>query len=181
MFDGSRLPLEENIEKTAEMTALAHKAGSSAEGEIGFVGYADGDQSAGTDPNEAARFAQETGVDAMAISIGNVHLQKDSGNETLTSSAFRQFSPRPKSPLSSMAVLAYRPNNGDISQRVRRSASSTSAQNFARPSAGASAERWPATPELFDRLAILTSTEPDIEAATRAILQGLGASGQAPD
>jgi len=77
MFDGSRLPLEQNIAETARIVRMAHGAGISCEGEIGFVGYADGEASAGTDPAEAARFAAETKVDAMAISVGNVHLQQD--------------------------------------------------------------------------------------------------------
>lgn len=76
MFDGSRKPLEQNIEETARIAEMAHAAGISCEGEIGFVGYADGEHSAGTDPEEAARFARDTGVDAMAISVGNVHLQQ---------------------------------------------------------------------------------------------------------
>ncbi|GAB5447680.1 class II fructose-bisphosphate aldolase [Gymnodinialimonas sp.] len=77
MFDGSRLPLDDNIAQTRAVVELAHGAGISAEGEIGFVGYSGGEDSAGTDPADAARFAQETGVDAMAISVGNVHLQQD--------------------------------------------------------------------------------------------------------
>lgn len=77
MFDGSRKPLAQNIAETAAIAAMAHAAGVSCEGEIGFVGYAGGEGSAGTDPAEAARFARETGVDAMAISVGNVHLQQD--------------------------------------------------------------------------------------------------------
>ena len=77
MFDGSRKPLAENIAETAEIVQMAHDSGVSCEGEIGFVGYADGEESAGTDPDEAAVFARETGVDAMAISVGNVHLQTD--------------------------------------------------------------------------------------------------------
>jgi len=77
MFDGSRLPLEENIEKTARIAELAHKADISCEGEIGFVGYSNGEQSNGTKPSEANKFAAETKVDAMAISVGNVHLQKN--------------------------------------------------------------------------------------------------------
>ncbi|CAM4037265.1 class II fructose-bisphosphate aldolase [Palleronia rufa] len=76
MFDGSRLPLEENIAQTAAIAAMAHEAGVSCEGEIGFVGYAGGEDSAGTNPAEAARFARETGVDAMAVSVGNTHLQQ---------------------------------------------------------------------------------------------------------
>ena len=77
MFDGSRTPLQQNIDDTAAIAEMAHAAGVSCEGEIGFVGYSGGENSAGTDPEEAARFARETGVDAMAISVGNVHLQQD--------------------------------------------------------------------------------------------------------
>lgn len=77
MFDGSRKPLAENIAETRKIVDMAHGAGISCEGEIGFVGYSGGEASAGTDPEEAARFAAETGVDAMAISVGNVHLQQD--------------------------------------------------------------------------------------------------------
>ncbi|MBU2957892.1 class II fructose-bisphosphate aldolase [Paracoccus sp. 1_MG-2023] len=77
MYDGSRKPLEENIAETRRIVEMAHAAGISCEGEIGFVGYSGGDGSSGTDPAEAARFARETGVDAMAISVGNVHLQQD--------------------------------------------------------------------------------------------------------
>jgi len=79
MYDGSRKPLNQNIDETAAIAELAHKAGISCEGEIGFVGYADGEQSKGTDPEEASRFARETKIDAMAISVGNVHLQLDKG------------------------------------------------------------------------------------------------------
>ena len=77
MFDGSKLALADNIAQTAEIVELAHRAGVSCEGEIGFVGYANGANSAGTDPIEAEQFARETGVDAVAISVGNVHLQQD--------------------------------------------------------------------------------------------------------
>ena len=77
MFDGSKLGLADNIAQTAEIVELAHRAGVSCEGEIGFVGYANGANSAGTDPIEAEQFARETSVDAMAISVGNVHLQQD--------------------------------------------------------------------------------------------------------
>ena len=77
MFDGSRKPLHQNIEETARIAEMAHAAGISCEGEIGFVGYDGGEASNGTDPEEAAKFAAQTGVDAMAISVGNVHLQTD--------------------------------------------------------------------------------------------------------
>lgn len=77
MYDGSRKPLAQNIDETAAIAEMAHAAGVSCEGEIGFVGYADGEASDGTDPDEACQFARQTHVDAMAISVGNVHLQQD--------------------------------------------------------------------------------------------------------
>lgn len=81
MYDGSALPLAENIARTAEVVAMAHAHGVSVEGELGFVGYANGAASLGTDPAEVARFAAETGVDALAISIGNNHLMMAPGAE----------------------------------------------------------------------------------------------------
>ena len=77
MYDGSRKPLNQNIDETAQIAELAHAYGISCEGEIGFVGYSGGESSAGTDPQDAARFAQETGVDAVAVSVGNLHLQQN--------------------------------------------------------------------------------------------------------
>ena len=77
MFDGSRKPLQQNIDETAAIAEMAHNAGISCEGEIGFVGYDQSETSSGTDPAEAAKFAVETRVDAVAVSVGNVHLQQD--------------------------------------------------------------------------------------------------------
>tara|TARA_B100000927_G_C16349039_1_gene422530 strand:- start:7 stop:840 length:834 start_codon:yes stop_codon:yes gene_type:complete len=77
MFDGSRKPLSENIDQTAKICEIAHSAGVSCEGEIGFVGYSGREGSEGTDPGEASKFALDTNIDAMAISVGNIHLQEN--------------------------------------------------------------------------------------------------------
>ncbi len=77
MFDGSRKPLTENIAETAAIVRVAHAVGVSVEGEVGFVGYSRGEISEGTDPDEARCYERNTGVDALAISVGNVHLQTD--------------------------------------------------------------------------------------------------------
>ncbi|MGI9400123.1 MAG: class II fructose-bisphosphate aldolase [Rhizobiaceae bacterium] len=81
MYDGSRKPLEQNIDETSAIVEMAHKANVSAEGEIGFVGYAEGEASARTDPQDALKFANQSGVDAMAVSVGNVHLQQEKAAE----------------------------------------------------------------------------------------------------
>lgn len=77
MFDGSHLPLEENIEQTNKVIALAKEYGAAVEAEIGCVGGSeDGSEDIAincTKPADAVRFAAETGVDALAIAIGNAH------------------------------------------------------------------------------------------------------------
>ena len=75
MFDGSRTGLQQNIDDTSKVVELAHSAGISCEGEIGFVGYDQGEASAKSDPGETEEFAKATKVDALAVSVGNVHLQ----------------------------------------------------------------------------------------------------------
>lgn len=73
MLDGSKLPLEENIKVTREAAELARRAGVSSEGEIGHVPANDKEPIPYADPDEAERFARETGVDALAVGIGTAH------------------------------------------------------------------------------------------------------------
>ncbi len=76
MYDGSQLPIEENIKNTKEIADIAHYFGVSIEGEIGSVGYSDPSIKAKamyTVPEEAKRFVEETGVDAVAVAIGTLH------------------------------------------------------------------------------------------------------------
>lgn len=77
MYDGSALPLAENIALTRAVVDLAHRQGVSVEAELGVVGYHQGARSTGTDPDEVACFARETGVDALAVSVGNTHLMTE--------------------------------------------------------------------------------------------------------
>jgi len=77
MYDGSALPLEENIARTAEVAAMARAMGAGVEAELGYVGYAGGAASHGTDPAQVAQFWRKTGVDALAVSVGNLHLMPD--------------------------------------------------------------------------------------------------------
>lgn len=76
MFDGSQLPLADNIARTARVVARAQACGASVEGEIGSVPYAEGRDHIKrelTAVHEAQAFARDSGVDAMALSVGNVH------------------------------------------------------------------------------------------------------------
>ncbi len=77
MFDGSHLPLDENIEMTKKIIEKAKAYGAAVEAEIGCVGGSeDGSEDIAincTKPEDAVRFEKETGVDALAIAIGNAH------------------------------------------------------------------------------------------------------------
>ena len=75
MFDGSKLTLKENIKISKKIASRAHKYNISVEGEIGFVGYDNGKISEGTNIEDAVSFANKSNIDAMAISVGNTHLQ----------------------------------------------------------------------------------------------------------
>ena len=77
MFDGSHLPLDENIATTKRIIDIAGKYNASVEAEIGCVGGSeDGSEDIAincTKTQDAVRFEAETGVDALAIAIGNAH------------------------------------------------------------------------------------------------------------
>lgn len=77
MFDGSHLPLDENIATTKRIIDIAGKYNASVEAEIGCVGGSeDGSEDIAincTKPQDAVRFEAETSVDALAIAIGNAH------------------------------------------------------------------------------------------------------------
>src|SRR5699024_9306538 len=80
MYDGSQLPLEDNIAKTKEIVKFAHACGIQVEAEIGSVAYSDiylEMKAALTDPLEAEEFAACTGVDALAVAVGTVHRMHD--------------------------------------------------------------------------------------------------------
>lgn len=75
MYDGSKLPLKENIANTLEVVMFAHTYGVYVEGEIGTVPYDDiGETQASlTLPEEAAILCKESGLDWLAVSVGNIH------------------------------------------------------------------------------------------------------------
>ncbi|MDR1549798.1 MAG: class II aldolase [Hungatella sp.] len=77
MMDSSHLPFEENMAKTLEAANLAREYGATIEAELGLVGGSeDGSTDMGilcTNPDDARTFCERTGVDALAVAIGNAH------------------------------------------------------------------------------------------------------------
>ncbi|MCC5955019.1 MAG: class II fructose-bisphosphate aldolase [Natronohydrobacter sp.] len=178
MFDGSRKPLAQNIDETAQVAEMAHAAGISCEGEIGFVGYSGGENSAGTDPQEAACFARETSVDAMAISVGNMHLQTDHEGG-LDEARIRAIEA-----VTEVALVIHGGSGVPYAQRAALAAGSRIAKfnigTELRMAFGkALREAVNVDPARFDRVSILKETHDPVFDAARAVIRGLGASGKA--
>lgn len=80
MYDGSSLPLDENIANTNKVVSFGHERGVSVEGELGCMNAEDGSESAVcigehmyTNMYEAQRYVNDTGVDSLAVAVGNAH------------------------------------------------------------------------------------------------------------
>ncbi len=170
MFDGSRLSLQENIDRTARIAELAHDANISCEGEIGFVGYSDGEQSNGTDPSEANIFAKASKVDAMAISVGNIHLQKQKeGNLDLE--RIRQIEK-----ITSIPLVVHGGSGVPLKQRYFLSRNSKICKfnigTELRMAFGDALRKSIASdPDQFDRVEILSKTHEPLVQATRKVLK----------
>jgi ketose-bisphosphate aldolase len=79
MIDTHSWPTDDAIVAVRELCRVAHQSGAAVEGELGSPAEAtasgiDHSHASLTDPDEAARFVAETGVDCLAVSVGNVHI-----------------------------------------------------------------------------------------------------------
>lgn len=75
MYDGAKLDFADNVATTQRVVAAAHARGILVEAELGEIGGKDGAHAPGvrTDPDEAAQFVAQTGVDALAVAVGSSH------------------------------------------------------------------------------------------------------------
>ena len=172
MFDGSKKTLNENIDETAKICELAHAAGVSCEGEIGFVGYSGGESSSGTDPEEASKFAKDTKIDAMAISVGNIHLQEN--NE----GGLDEDRIRAIEEVTDVPLVIHGGSGVPVSQRTFLSQNSKICKfnigTELRSSFGnALREAVNTDPERFDRVQILKDTHEPLVEKTRSVLRAL--------
>ena len=172
MIDGSKLPISENIALTARVVDMAHAAGVCVEGEVGVVGYAGGAASAATSPEDAARFERESGADALAISIGNVHLstEKTSGIDLAALSAIEAVTQLP---------LVLHGGSGIPVAMRQQLARGTRVKKFnigteLRMAFGtALRKRLMDCPDAYDRIEILKGTIPAVRAEARRIIEEL--------
>lgn len=175
MFDGSQLPLEENIARTAKVAQAARKCGASLEGEIGSVPYTEGRDHIKrelTEPKDALAFAERSGVDAMAISVGNVHRMRNADSE-IDFERVSKINALTDLPLVIHGTTGIR--EADL-QRLKTmgvakfNIGTTMRMTFAR-SLRASMARHP---DQFDRLSLMKPVIDDLAAEARRIIGILG-------
>jgi fructose-bisphosphate aldolase class II len=172
MIDGSMFELAANINLTAHVVAMAKSLGVSVEGEVGVVGYANGLTSRHTSPEDAATFEKETGIDALAISIGNLHLQTEQAAEIDLASlrAIEVVTRVPLVlhggsgiPLATRRMLASqsRVKKFNVGTELRMAFGKALRQTLAQQS------------EEFDRIALLTTTMPALRQSAMQIMRDL--------
>lgn len=173
MIDGSALPLAENIALTRKVVAVARPAGVSVEGEVGFVGYAGGRQSRFTAPGDAGRFASETAVDALAISVGNVHLQQEK-TDGIDFDALRAIEAATAVPLVLHGASGIPPaTRAELARRHRVRKFNIGTE--LRQAFGAALRKSLADqPSRFDRIELLSPTIAALRAAAREAIIGIG-------
>lgn len=171
MFDGSALPLAENIRLTSALVERAHSADISVEGEVGVVGYSDGRASHGTDPAEAALFNRDSGADAIAISIGNVHLQE--GPEARIDldllTRIEAVTDKPLVLHGGSGIPAAMRLHLARHHRIRKFNIGTEL----RMAFGQALRTTLSASPSYDRIAILSATIPDMKAAALTVISGL--------
>ncbi len=172
MIDGSMLPLDENIALTARVVEIARPSGVSVEGEVGVVGYANGTLSSHTSAQEAAMFERDTGIDALAISIGNMHLQTDKAAtiDLISLSAIEAVTTVP---------LVLHGGSGIPSAMRRELATTSRVKKFnigteLRMAFGAALRAsLDVQPHEFDRIRLLASTIPASRKAAKLVIEEL--------
>ena len=172
MFDGSKLSLNENIEKTHEIAELAHKSDISVEGEIGFVGYSEGAASQSTDPLEAKEFADKSHCDAMAISAGNVHLQTNTSTSIDTDVIEKIQS------LTSIPLVLHGSSGIDHTLR-RKLATSTNVCKFnigteLRKTFGDNLrKKMNQNPNVYDRIQLINLPLQELKSVTKTVIENI--------
>lgn len=177
MFDGSQLPLQENIDRTASLVEFAARHGVSVEGEIGSVSYSKGRDYIRhqlTEPEQAKTFADSTGVHAVAVSIGNVHRL-----ESATSSVDQNLLSRIAEVVSQPLVIHGTSGipDADLTVLAKTSVCKFNIGTRLRQAFGKSLKQFLSeNPAEFDRLTIFNSIMPAVQVEAARHIELLGAT-----
>ncbi|MEM9523811.1 MAG: class II fructose-bisphosphate aldolase [Pseudomonadota bacterium] len=169
MIDGSALPLRDNIALTADVSRRARAGGVSVEAELGYVGYAHGRASRGTEPRDVAAFVSEVEIDALAVSVGNTHLQIEA------SGCIDWARVLAITPSTDLPLVLHGGSGVPVSDRIRLARD----HGFAKINVGTELRQAYGSalrrvllddPDLFDRIAIARAVRPRFLTRVRAVL-----------
>ncbi len=175
MYDGSQLPIEDNIAGTRQVAAYAHRVGCSVEAEIGSVPYSEGRdhiKSTPTDVGEAARLTAESGLDALAISIGNVHRLRSPG-ATIDFARLAAIETAVRVPLVIHGTSGIR--ESDLAKLARTRVAKFNTGTTLRQAFGRGLRQVLADhPDRFDRLEIMRDAATHLKAEAARMIRTLG-------
>ena len=175
MFDGSQLPISENISLIRDVVDYAHPKGVSVEAEVGSVPYASGRdhiKSALTEVVDALKMEQQGQPDALAISIGNVH-RLESGTVEIDLERFNELEKALNLPLVIHGTSGL--EDKDIQTLSLRQVAKFNVGTVLRKSFGNSLRSTlESDPELFDRITIMKKVIPDLKATASKVISLLG-------
>lgn len=179
MFDGSQLPLEENIVRTRAIADIAHAKGISIEGEIGSVPYTDADEikDEKTSPEQALVYSKRSRVDAMAVSVGNIH-KLTQPNAVIDHTLIKKIAEITETPLvlhgtsgissfDMKMIINSRIAKCNIGTLLRQAWGNTLRQEFGAQS------------DVFDRLTLTKAALQAIQSVASQKIRELGAAGKA--
>ncbi len=175
MFDGSQLPISENISLIRDVVDYAHPKGVSVEAEVGSVPYASGRdhiKSALTEVVDALKMEQQGQPDALAISIGNVH-RLESGTVEIDLERFNELEKALNLPLVIHGTSGL--EDKDIQMLSLRQVAKFNVGTVLRKSFGNSLRSTlESDPELFDRITMMKKVIPELRATAAKVISLLG-------
>ena len=175
MFDGSQLPISENISLIRDVVDYATPKGVSVEAEVGSVPYASGRdhiKSALTEVSDALMMEQQGQPDALAISIGNVH-RLESGTVEINLERFNELEKALNLPLVIHGTSGL--EDKDIQMLSLRQVAKFNVGTVLRKSFGNSLRSTlESDPELFDRITMMKKVIPELRATAAKVISLLG-------
>ena len=175
MFDGSQLPISENITAIQDIVSYAHPKGVSVEAEVGSVPYATGRdhiKSAITEVSEALAMEEQGQPDALAISIGNIH-RLESGSVAIDLDCFNELEKALSLPLVIHGTSGL--EDKDIQMLALRQVAKFNVGTILRKSFGNSLRSTlESNPDLFDRITIMQQVIPNMSSTASKIIRLLG-------
>jgi len=175
MFDGSQLPISENIAAIRDIVSYAHPKGVSVEAEVGSVPYSSGRdhiKSTITEVSEALAMEEQGQPDALAISIGNVH-RLESGSVAIDLVRYNELEKALSLPLVIHGTSGL--EDKDIQMLALRQVAKFNVGTILRKSFGNSLRTTlESDPDFFDRITIMQKVIPDLRATATQVIHLLG-------